>query len=204
MFDISKLPPALLDVLRKAAAGDYHRADLDDLVKRWHRRDTIPTMSDAEIMAYLQEPLPPVDHWLSVAVRCGLIDADTSLPTPLGLAALEMQQTTTPPKGQPAAKSRGPNAEGEQPLSLTQEDAAILKVLLQANGVMLTVDKIVAKVCFTDKTIRTRLKNLREFGLVREPEKKKGYTTTAKGTDVAKGLPADAGAKLIQSERAGR
>jgi hypothetical protein len=96
-----------------------------------------------------------------------------------------------------------PDTEGEQPPPLTPEDAAILKVLLQANGVTMIVNKIEAKVRFTDKTIRTRLKKLRALELVHEPEKNKGYTTTAKGMDAAKNLPADAGAQLIRSERAG-
>jgi hypothetical protein len=114
MFDISKLPLALLNVLRKAAAGDYHRADLDDFESRWHLRDRLPTMSDAEITAYLHKPLPPVDHWFSVAVQCGFIDAETKLLSPLGCAALDMQQTVTDEPANPAQQTeRAPQAIGE-------------------------------------------------------------------------------------------
>ncbi len=94
-------------------------------------------------------------------------------------------------------------AQFSEPPPLTPEDAAILKVL-QAGVVTMTVDKIAAKVRFTDKTIRTRLEKLRASELVCEPEKRKGYTTTAKGAAAAKNLPDDAGAGLIRSERAGR
>lgn len=99
-----------------------------------------------------------------------------------------------------------PDAEGELPPDpskepsppLTPEDAAILKVLLQANGVTKTVDRIMEMVSLSDRTIRTRLKYLRELKLVHEPVKKKGYCLTAMGLDRAGKLPADAGADLFK------
>jgi hypothetical protein len=54
------------------------------------------------------------------------------------------------------------------------------------------------------KTIRKRLKHLRTLDLIYEPEKMKGYLLTAKGTDKAKGLPADAGVKFFRSAKTGR
>jgi hypothetical protein len=159
-----------------------------------------------------------LDEWEE---RVALADCEASGMTPerwdrLGHQAripwMEMaiaSLTRTPPivkatEREPDARSPEVNTDGKQPPSLTQEDAAILKVLLQANPVTMIVGNIESKVCFTDKTIRRRLKKLRTLELVCEPEKNKGYTTTTKGADAAKKLPNDAGAKLIRSERVGR
>src|SRR5262249_44127106 len=77
---------------------------------------------------------------------------------------------------------------------LASEDAAILKVLLQAEGVTMTVERIEGKVTISGRTIRKRLKCLRDLKLVEEPAKKKGFCLTTRGIARAKNLPTDAGA----------
>jgi hypothetical protein len=88
-------------------------------------------------------------------------------------------------------------------LSLSSEDAAILKTLLQA-GVTLTVWKIVEKITLGDKTIRKRLRFLRGQGLVEEPVKKKGHGLTLAGMTKAKHLPPDAGNQFFPTASPGR
>jgi hypothetical protein len=106
MFDIPpQALPYLLDVLRKAAAGVYQRAAVDDYKKRRDLLDTIQNYEGdvsvrrrhAAIVASLQEAPPPPDHWYNLAVQHGLIDAETSLPNDLGYALLEMHQTSQTP-----------------------------------------------------------------------------------------------------------
>ena len=81
--------------------------------------------------------------------------------------------------------------------SLIAEEAAILNVMLQSDGVRLTVEKIMGKVRLSDKTIRKHLTSLRKQKLVEEPDKKKGYSLTNTGRLRARELPADTAADLL-------
>ncbi|MGH7172488.1 MAG: hypothetical protein ACRELG_19590 [Gemmataceae bacterium] len=87
-------------------------------------------------------------------------------------------------------------AEQPQP-PLTPEDAAILRVLFQADSVTMTVERIMGKVSLSDKSIRKSLTYLRSLELVEEPVKKKGFCLSTTGLTRAKSLPTDAGANFL-------
>ncbi len=90
--------------------------------------------------------------------------------------------------------------------TVDSEEAAVLKVLLQAGGVKVKAKSIPDILVLSEKTVRNKLKQLISVGLVEEPTPKKGYCLTAKGRSLAKGLSADAGLKLFfrQSGRSPR
>jgi hypothetical protein len=95
---------------------------------------------------------------------------------------------------------------GDSLPSLSQQEAAVLKALLQSHPVRLTVEGVERKVRFTDRTIRRALQSLsdRAAPLVEEPEPKKGHGLTPAGYALARGLPPDAGAELLNPASPGR
>jgi DNA-binding transcriptional ArsR family regulator len=107
-------------------------------------------------------------------------------------------------KAYPSAtdKNKPPPAPATPPLSAP--DAAILKILLQANPVTMTVGRIAEKVKLGERTIRTRLKALRAHGIVEEPKPRHGYRLTVTGLTLARDLPSDAGALLLRPAKACR
>jgi hypothetical protein len=111
-----------------------------------------------------------------------------------GPLCVEMMRPLNP--ATPHAEVTVPPADGEP--SLTPEDAAVLKVLLLADPVRMTVGKIEGKVTVSEKTIRNRLKRLGFLGLVERPEPKKGHRLTARGRTLAEKLAQDAGATLLR------
>jgi biotin operon repressor len=81
---------------------------------------------------------------------------------------------------------------------LISEHAAILKVLLAANSVTMTVEDLEGKLRMSDKTIRKWLQELRSAGLVYEPKSKKGYALTPKGLARAGTLAPDDGKDFLE------
>jgi hypothetical protein len=125
-----------------------------------------------------------------------------ALPVPQPPSPVETVLPATPrPDSEPAEDGA---LTGRDHPPLTPEDAAILKVLLQAGGVTMTVERIEGKVSLSDKTIRKRLQSLRDRDMVEEPMPKKGHCLTAAGQSLAGGLPADAGAEFLNPARTGR
>jgi hypothetical protein len=80
------------------------------------------------------------------------------------------------------------------------DQAAVLKTLLRAGGVTMTVTMIVGKVSLSEKTLRKVLRSLRGLGLVKAPAAKKGHCLTAAGQKRAGELSAEAGARLLKPE----
>jgi hypothetical protein len=102
------------------------------------------------------------------------------------------------PPPAPSESAAGPA--GSDTTSLTSDQAAVLKTLLGAGGVTMTVEMIVDKVSLSDRTVRTVLKSLRDLGLAVEPTPKKGHCLTPEGHRRTLELPADAGASLLKPE----
>jgi hypothetical protein len=98
-----------------------------------------------------------------------------------------------PPEEQP------PSSQDDLPVvPLKPQDAAILKVLLAANGVTMTAEALAGKLYLSDKPIREGLQYLRDSGLTETPLGKAGHTLTAKGYARVRDLPADVGKEFLR------
>ncbi|HEY7311161.1 MAG TPA: hypothetical protein VH643_17495 [Gemmataceae bacterium] len=172
-----KTPEDSLDEIRRRILSENPESLRDDSLDEFRRRFTPEQL---EPLRYKRPELhPSIQQRLES--RRALIDL---MSTPLDCRSV--------PEDGPALPSPLPL------LPLSQEDAAILKVLHQAKGVTMTAELIGGEVKLSVKTIRRRLEKLHREKLVHEPEKKRGHTLTSTGVERANSLPDDAGKQLIQ------
>jgi predicted transcriptional regulator len=82
--------------------------------------------------------------------------------------------------------------------SLSEGEAAILRVLCGQHLVRMMIARIEEQVTLSDRTIRTYLKKLLEKGLIERQARRGGVALTAHGRVVARELPADAGGNLVK------
>jgi hypothetical protein len=114
-------------------------------------------------------------------------------------ARMRLAGLLPPAAPQPAPSEPAP-AEQPQAVPLNNEQAAVLKTLLRAGGVTMTVEMIVGEVSLSEKTVRKVLRSLRNLGLAEEPAPKKGHCLTHEGQRRTLELPADAEAHLLKPE----
>jgi hypothetical protein len=115
--------------------------------------------------------------------------------------AAEQQPHAAPVGPQPAPSESAAGPAGSDTTSLTSNQAAVLKTLLRAGGVTMTVPMLEDKVSLSERTLRAVLKSLRDLGLAKEPTPKKGHCLTPEGHSRTLELPADAGSHLLKPER---
>jgi hypothetical protein len=80
---------------------------------------------------------------------------------------------------------------------VANEEAAILRALLQVWPTQVPVSKLIRRVALCEKTIRGHLNELCERKLVKRPNKK-GWTLTEAGQTLIKEMPPEAGKELLR------
>jgi hypothetical protein len=111
--ELSKLPAQVIDLLRRIHSGEHNseRAceSLDDMLERWADADRIPSMTDAEVHAYLSRPLkfPKREPWLTWCLEHNppLVKSENGVHwlTDFGLIALEIADAAMPADRVPPA-----------------------------------------------------------------------------------------------------
>jgi hypothetical protein len=86
----------------------------------------------------------------------------------------------------------------ECPVTVSREEAAVLKVMLAHHPVRVTVERLASRLRLDEKSIRTYLASLQERGLVTEPVGKTGRSLTAAGLELVRALPAGVEGNLIR------
>lgn len=132
------------------------------------------------------DPLPPqVPYRDADRERAQLIAAAVA-------QAMAAGEERTPP----LAAAPIPPAGGPLP-TVSKEEAAVLRVMLDNHPVRVTAEGLAALLRPDEKSICGYLQSLQGRGLVTEPFGKTGRALTAAGLDLARSLPEGAGADLL-------
>jgi hypothetical protein len=106
----------------------------------------------------------------------------------------------------PALASQPSSSEtpaGGQPPTVSKEEAAVLRVMLNTHPVRVTAEGLVAQLRPDEKSVRSYLQSLQGRGLVTEAFGKSGRALTAAGLDLARSLPEGVGADLLRKKAPG-
>jgi hypothetical protein len=98
----------------------------------------------------------------------------------------------------------GPDPAAGQPPTVSKEEAAVLRVMLENHPVRMTAEALAALLRPDEKSIRGYLQALQERGLVTEPFGKTGRALTAGGLALARSLPEGVGADLLRKKASDR
>jgi hypothetical protein len=100
-----------------------------------------------------------------------------------------------------AAKLAGQSPVGDPPGEpVSQQEAALLRVLFEQYPVQQTVGQLTDKVVLGDQSVGDYLQGLQSRGLVTAPAGKLGRTLTDKGVRLAKSLPESAGDEFLRHD----
>jgi hypothetical protein len=96
-----------------------------------------------------------------------------------------------------------PPQDGGQLLTVSKEEAAVLRVMLNNHPVRVTAEGLAAQLRPDEKSVRSYLQSLQGRGLVTKAFGKSGRALTAAGLDLARSLPEGAGADLLRKKAPG-
>jgi hypothetical protein len=151
------------------------------------------TLTEDQISAtWENEPLRDALRWLRVYVY-GLSPGGAVLPT-------KAQEPHHPVPAKEPKREESPSAPPEQD-TVSQQEAAVLKVMLRYHPVRLTVVALSREIRPDEKSIRAYLNSLHRRGLVSAAAGKEGRSLTQTGLEKAKALPKEAGLHLFRKSR---